>query len=402
MMYDRELHFLCETFKKSMVPTTIITANNSENNIINQNFKLFFINEAADIFKFRGLKHNTIYRTNNNFGLHCIILLLPDTSTGSSLVIGPYLSKQYNKQSLFEIAEKNNISLQQLKLLERFYENTAVVLDDSHLFVMLDTFAEHIWGKNNFEVVNVNDTSSADITKSDIHFSNSDEDLLINMKLMEERYDAENEMMNAVASGQAHKGLRLLADFSNMPFEKRLDDPLRNLKNYSIIMNTLLRKAAEKGGVHPLYIDGISSEFATKIEHSATVKHLQSLMGEMYYSYCSLVQKNSFKGHSAIVRKALILIDSDISSNITLSSIAAAQSINPSYLSHIFKRETGKSVIEYITDKRMHKASNLLKTTSLQVQTIASHCGIMDVQYFSKLFKKHFGESPNNFRKNNK
>lgn len=402
MIYDRELRFLCKTFKKSMVPTTIVTANNSENNILEQNFKLFFFNEATDIFNFNSTQHNTIYRINNSLGLHCIVLRLPDTATGSSLVIGPYLSRPYDKQDLLEIAEKNGISLQQSKLLERLYGNTAVVLENSHLFVMLDTFAEKIWGANNFKIVDVDNNPSTQSVNSDIRFSNSEQDTLINMKLMEERYAAENEMMAAIASGQAHKGMRLLSYFSNMPFEKRLDDPLRNLKNYSIIMNTLLRKSAEKGGVHPLYIDEISSDFATKIERSPSVKQLQNLMGEMYYSYCKLVQQHSFKNLSSPVQKALLLIEDDISANITLSSIANAQNINASYLSSLFKREMGKSIIEYITERRMKKAANLLKSTSLQVQTIASHCGIMDVQYFCKLFKKHFGDTPNNFRKNKK
>jgi AraC-like DNA-binding protein len=338
----------------------------------------------------------------NNLGLHCIILRLPDTATRSSLIIGPYLSEPYNTQRLLELAEKVSLSPQRLKLLERMYGNTTVVAETSHLFVMLDTFAEHIWGAKNFEIKNISNRYSVDIISADLHLPNFQEDTLINMKLMEERYAAENEMMTAVSTGQTHKGTRLLADFSNMPFEKRLDDPLRNLKNYSIIMNTLLRKSAEKGGVHPLYIDGISSDFAAKIEHSPSVKHLQSLMSEMYYSYCGLVQKHSFKGLSSPVRKALLIINSDISANITLCSLAAMQNINASYLSSVFKKEMGQSVIEYITYKRMKKAANLLKTTSLQIQTIASHCGIMDVQYFSKLFKKHFGISPNVFRKRNK
>ena len=165
-------------------------------------------------------------------------------------------------------------------------------------------------------------------------------------------------------------------------------------------MNTLLRKAAESGGVHPLYIDNVSSDFAIKIEQSPSLKNLQNLMNEMYYSHCNLVEKHSFERFSAPVRRAMLTIDGDIESNITLSSLSASQNISPAYLSTLFKRETGKSITEYINQKRMNKAAKLLKTTSLQVQTIASHCGIMDVQYFSKLFKKQFGESPNNYRRN--
>ena len=280
MLYDRELHFLCETFKKSMVSATIVSSLNGGKNMAEQNFKLLFLERFNSKIKLDELDNNTIYRMSNSFGMQCIIMRLPDTATGSSLVIGPYLTQRYDSKQLLEIAEKSGITPQQLKLIERFCGNSSLLPENSHLFVMLDTFAEHIWGANNFNITDIYDENSG--IKNDIQILNLEKDPLINMKLMEERYAAENEMIKAVASGQPHKGIRLLADFENMPFEKRLDDPLRNLKNYSIIMNTLLRKAAESGGVHPLYIDNVSSDFAIKIEQSPSLKNLQNLMNEMY------------------------------------------------------------------------------------------------------------------------
>ena len=46
----------------------------------------------------------------------------------------------------------------------------------------------------------------------------------------------------------------------------------------------------------------------------------------------------------------------------------------------------------------MDTAANLLRHTQLQVQTVAQHCGIGDVNYFSKVFKRHFGLTPRQFR----
>jgi YesN/AraC family two-component response regulator len=64
----------------------------------------------------------------------------------------------------------------------------------------------------------------------------------------------------------------------------------------------------------------------------------------------------------------------------------------------VFKRDTGITLTEYITRERMQRACRLLSTTNLQIQTVALHCGIMDVQYFSKLFKKHIGKTPKEYR----
>jgi YesN/AraC family two-component response regulator len=56
------------------------------------------------------------------------------------------------------------------------------------------------------------------------------------------------------------------------------------------------------------------------------------------------------------------------------------------------------TVSEYIREKRINYAEHLLLTTHLQIQTVALHCGIMDVQYFSKIFKKQTGKTPKEFR----
>ena len=218
------------------------------------------------------------------------------------------------------------------------------------------------------------------------------------MNLMEKRYRHENELMQAVTLGQINKANILLSSLSDMSFEKRVSDPVRNLKNYCIITNTLLRKAAEAGGVHPIYLDNVSSAFAEKIEQISTTREGNSLMHDMFSSYCRLVRKHSMKSYSQIVQKAIIFIESDLSANLSLSSIAQAQNVSAGYLSAVFKRETSKTVTEYIAEKRIKHAMHLLSTTHLQIQTVALHCGIMDVQYFSKIFKKHTGKMPKEYR----
>ena len=102
--------------------------------------------------------------------------------------------------------------------------------------------------------------------------------------------------------------------------------------------------------------------------------------------------------YSPTVQKAIVFIESDLSADLTLSSIAEAQNVSSGYLSAIFRRETGKTITEYIREKRVNHAIYLLETTHLQVQTIATHCGIVDLQYFSKIFKKHTGKTPKEYR----
>ena len=110
------------------------------------------------------------------------------------------------------------------------------------------------------------------------------------------------------------------------------------------------------------------------------------------------MRKHSITGYSPTVQATILLIENDLSADLTLSTLAKQQNVSPSYLSTLFKRETGKTLSSFIREKRIEYASSLLSSTHLQVQTVALHCGIMDVQYFSKLFKRQMGTTPKAYR----
>jgi len=142
----------------------------------------------------------------------------------------------------------------------------------------------------------------------------------------------------------------------------------------------------------------VSSEYAAKIELQTNEEALGRLIGEMIHNYCRLVKKHSAKDYSPPVRRAILLIDSQLSGELSLKHIAAVLGINPSYLSNIFKKETGSTITAFITKRRMEQAGNLLRNTNMQVQDVAIYCGIPDANYFSKLFKKEIGFSPIEYR----
>ena len=121
-------------------------------------------------------------------------------------------------------------------------------------------------------------------------------------------------------------------------------------------------------------------------------------MNEMVQSYCRLVKRHSMNHYSSVIQRTITYIDADLSGDLSLRNLAQAQNVNASYLSSLFKKETGETVTEHVNRKRMEHAIHLLQSTRLQVQTVAQHCGISDLNYFSKLFKKHVGMTPREYR----
>ena len=189
-----------------------------------------------------------------------------------------------------------------------------------------------------------------------------------------------------------------MSSVSRLNYQPRVPDPLRNMKNYCIICNTLLRKAAQQGGVHPLHLDEISSRFARMIEASPTQEKCSALIGDMIRAYCRLVRTHADRQHSAIVQKVLTYIAANISGELTLTTLARLVMVTPCYLSALFHKETGMTLAEYITAQRMRVALQLLKSTHLQIQNVAQLSGYSDPGYFGKCFKRFYGVSPLQYR----
>lgn len=99
-------------------------------------------------------------------------------------------------------------------------------------------------------------------------------------------------------------------------------------------------------------------------------------------------------------REILKIIKEKYSVNVSISSLCSKYGIGGSSLWRFFKKEFGLSPMEYLTDLRMKKALDLLRNTGLSVRTVARNCGIPDASSFCSLFKKKYGMTPGEFRRN--
>lgn len=83
----------------------------------------------------------------------------------------------------------------------------------------------------------------------------------------------------------------------------------------------------------------------------------------------------------------------------SLHQIASSYFFNPDYLSRIFKKMTGKSFVDYLTDIRMHKAKELMNKSKYKNYEVAQKVGYEDYRYFSQIFKRKVGMTIGEYRK---
>lgn len=98
------------------------------------------------------------------------------------------------------------------------------------------------------------------------------------------------------------------------------------------------------------------------------------------------------------IKKAVDYIHSEYMNSISVQKIADILSLERTYFSVLFKNKTGVSPKEYILNHRMNSAASLILENSVPVSVVATSVGYSDIFTFSKMFKKHFGVSPKNYK----
>jgi YesN/AraC family two-component response regulator len=99
------------------------------------------------------------------------------------------------------------------------------------------------------------------------------------------------------------------------------------------------------------------------------------------------------------MNRALNYIEKNIRKNIRLEDVADHVNVSPYYMSKIFKKEMNINFINYITDRKMSIAKEMLADTTLPIVNIAIELSFSDANYFGKVFKKAVGISPNEYRR---
>ncbi len=115
------------------------------------------------------------------------------------------------------------------------------------------------------------------------------------------------------------------------------------------------------------------------------------------------LEKADLNTSEIIVNKVIEELDRDCAQKISLPQLAETYHISEAYLSHVFKKQTGKSLMNYIAQIRIEKASQLIamsqKRSSSKFYVVAQQVGYDDYSYFVRVFKKVTGMSPREFHK---
>lgn len=171
-----------------------------------------------------------------------------------------------------------------------------------------------------------------------------------------------------------------------------------NLKLIYINLVTLVFRSVFEGKENIENLSILKQNLMDMMEKLKDEDELQVLLNNAVQNVISVLEKNDGGSKRKIVKKVEEYIRINDNQLLSLNDVAQVMYLNASYLSKIFREETGETFTKYLMKLRVEKAIELMNDPTLKIYEIAQIVGYEDIQYFSKMFKSITGVSPIKYR----
>lgn len=176
------------------------------------------------------------------------------------------------------------------------------------------------------------------------------------------------------------------------------DFALPGIKARIIELVVLLSRAAIDAGADVGEIFEQNRVYFNELERFTTVEEFSIWLTEVLHRFISYSFDFTRMKHSDVVYRVMEYVKVNYKRHITLDELARHIYLSRSYLSSIFKEETGMNLSTYINAVRVEKSKALLLDNAIRLVDVANLCGFEDQSYYTKVFKRIVGVSPKRFR----
>ena len=211
-------------------------------------------------------------------------------------------------------------------------------------------------------------------------------------------YYEEQLLMQAIREGREKDAVRLAQNMDS-DSGRLASREVSHWHNLAIIGIALCTRAAIEGGIPPETGYRLSGYYIQKCEKSQDPAHLLHYRNRAIEELTLRVKEKLEHAHSSShVERCKDYVRKHYREKLYLDDIAGILGISPTYLSRLFRQETGQRLQDFINEERVYRASNLLKYSDLSISQIAEYVHFPSQSYFGKIFKQFKQVSPRVFR----
>lgn len=172
------------------------------------------------------------------------------------------------------------------------------------------------------------------------------------------------------------------------------DNKLQNLKYHFVITVSMVARYCIEKGLPMADAYDLSDYYIRTCDELTSINDIDSLHRKMCMDYGARMNKLMHKSVSGYIATAIDYIYDNLHTRILITDIASAVSLNPSYLSKLFKQETGLTVTEYVRQRKIEAAKGMLRHSAFTPAEIADILAFPGQSYFTEIFKKETGLTP--------
>ena len=177
------------------------------------------------------------------------------------------------------------------------------------------------------------------------------------------------------------------------------DDPLKNYQYLFVASITLACRFCIEGGMSTEEAFNLSDLYIRQVDKCRSVEEVFALHDTMFRDYTTRMQSLARRDvYSRQVQRCMDYIDKHLQQPLTVKKLGEALELSESYVSILFKRETGVAVSEYIRRQRVETAKALLQYTEFSCVEIAEYLCFSSDSHFSRVFREYVGQSPREYR----
>ena len=176
-------------------------------------------------------------------------------------------------------------------------------------------------------------------------------------------------------------------------------NPLTNIKYHFVVTAAMLTRFCIEGGLEPEQAYRLSDFYILKMDTCQTIRQVADLHHDMAKDFTGKMVLN--KKSSIISKPVMQCVDyiySNIKDRITVQDLADHTGLSTNYLSRVFKQNLGISISDYIREKKIEKATHLLKYSDESIVDIANYLSFSSQSHFIQTFQDYTGLTPKKYR----
>jgi AraC-like DNA-binding protein len=211
-------------------------------------------------------------------------------------------------------------------------------------------------------------------------------------------FEREFAFYESVCSGNVETVKTLFTPLGGEGFGTLSKDPLQNLKYHLVITIAMITRFCVNAGMPLEEAYSMSDVYIQQTDCCKSESEIRTLHDRMTIEFTKRMRQiNNGHPYSKLVTRILDYISDHLHEKIMVQEIAEAVSFTVPYISRVFRKEVGVTITDYVTQKKVEAAANMLQFSDYTALEISNYLQFSSQSYFIKKFKKYIGITPKEY-----